>query len=276
MDQALKQRLVGATILIALAVIFLPLLLDGENHNGQTTQAIEIPERPDVDFKTRRLPIGDHGQVREPHDDAVQTSAQPQSSSSPKPASDTKPETTALEKPPVTPVEKDPGGDWLVQVGSFGSLDNANRVSNDLHALGYSAMLEATGSSPESLVRVKIGPFGTEAAANEAAEGVSAAIAGINPRVITTAGATVAEPVTSIGWVVQLGIFFDPENAAKLSSKLAGQGFKVYTDTASGAKGIVYKVRTATQADRSAAEDLRDRIQASVNIAGMVKNLVED
>ena len=63
MDIALKQRLVGATILIALAVIFLPLLLDGDNHDGQSTQPIEIPERPDVNFQTRRLPVGDHGQT---------------------------------------------------------------------------------------------------------------------------------------------------------------------------------------------------------------------
>ena len=57
MDQALKQRLVGATILIALAVIFLPLLLDGEGADGQRTQPIEIPDRPEVEFQTRRLPI---------------------------------------------------------------------------------------------------------------------------------------------------------------------------------------------------------------------------
>ena len=46
MDIALKQRLVGASVLIALAVIVLPMLLGG-------------PQPAELDFETRRYPIGE-------------------------------------------------------------------------------------------------------------------------------------------------------------------------------------------------------------------------
>lgn len=61
MDKALKQRLVGATVLIALAVIVLPMLLSGPPSNGTPqSQKIELPPRPDeVAFETRRFPLGE-------------------------------------------------------------------------------------------------------------------------------------------------------------------------------------------------------------------------
>lgn len=62
MDKALKQRLVGATVLIALAVIVLPMLLSGPQRGTgtQQPQSIELPPRPDeVTFETRRFPLGE-------------------------------------------------------------------------------------------------------------------------------------------------------------------------------------------------------------------------
>ena len=47
MDKALKQRLVGATVLIILAVIVLPMLLSGRSETlKQETRQIEMPDQP--------------------------------------------------------------------------------------------------------------------------------------------------------------------------------------------------------------------------------------
>ncbi len=60
MDKALKQRLVGASVLVALAVLTLPMLLDGPSESRQDSRPIEIPPRPaEVDISTRRFPIGE-------------------------------------------------------------------------------------------------------------------------------------------------------------------------------------------------------------------------
>jgi cell division septation protein DedD len=60
MDKALKQRLVGASVLIILAVIVLPMLLSGRSETlKQESRQIELPAKPDeLSFETRRFPVG--------------------------------------------------------------------------------------------------------------------------------------------------------------------------------------------------------------------------
>jgi DedD protein len=60
MDKALKQRLVGASILIILAVIILPMLLSGRSDTlKQESRLIELPPKPEeLSIETRRFPVG--------------------------------------------------------------------------------------------------------------------------------------------------------------------------------------------------------------------------
>ena len=60
MDKALKQRLVGASVLIILAVIVLPMLLSGRSDTRtQESRQIELPPKPEeISFETRRFPVG--------------------------------------------------------------------------------------------------------------------------------------------------------------------------------------------------------------------------
>src|ERR1700752_999908 len=58
MDLSLKQRLLGAVVLIALAVIFIPMLLSGPAPQ-QTSETVNlaIPPAPDREFQNRVLPV---------------------------------------------------------------------------------------------------------------------------------------------------------------------------------------------------------------------------
>ena len=60
MDIALKQRLVGASVLIILAVIVLPMLLSGRSDTlKQESRQIELPPKPEeLSIETRRFPVG--------------------------------------------------------------------------------------------------------------------------------------------------------------------------------------------------------------------------
>ena len=99
MDIALKQRLVGASVLIALAVVVLPMLLGGRPESDvQETQTIELPPQPsELDFQTRRYPIGETPSVPQnaseqaPSGAAAATLPQPQRS----PEAPPRPETGA-------------------------------------------------------------------------------------------------------------------------------------------------------------------------------------
>lgn len=58
MDQELKQRMIGAAVIIALAVIFVPMLFDGdieEKHNKNIS--INIPEEPDNNLEVKKFSI---------------------------------------------------------------------------------------------------------------------------------------------------------------------------------------------------------------------------
>ncbi|GAB4175068.1 MAG: hypothetical protein Kow0020_10650 [Wenzhouxiangellaceae bacterium] len=58
MDKELKRRLIGASILIALAVIFVPMLLVGPSDpDAGHQEPVEIPAMPDEAREVRRIPL---------------------------------------------------------------------------------------------------------------------------------------------------------------------------------------------------------------------------
>lgn len=58
MDSGLKQRLIGAAVLIALAVIFLPMLVQGPApDSGVSDLSLQVPAAPAGDYVTRDLPL---------------------------------------------------------------------------------------------------------------------------------------------------------------------------------------------------------------------------
>ena len=59
MDTKLKQRLIGGAVLIALAVIFLPMLVHGPApDSGVGDVSTRVPDAPAGKFETRELPLG--------------------------------------------------------------------------------------------------------------------------------------------------------------------------------------------------------------------------
>lgn len=61
MDPTLQKRLIGASVLIVLAIIFVPMLLDGSEQPGTETLPLVIPEPPERDFETRVVPLDTTG-----------------------------------------------------------------------------------------------------------------------------------------------------------------------------------------------------------------------
>ena len=58
MDTALKQRLIGAVVLVALAVIFLPMLIKGPApDSGVSDVPLAVPTSPEGGFETRELTL---------------------------------------------------------------------------------------------------------------------------------------------------------------------------------------------------------------------------
>jgi DedD protein len=311
MDKALKQRLVGASVLIAMAVVVLPMLLSGRPEGGtQETRKIELPsEPPELSFETRRYPIGEQTPQGQGEDSDNETAGQPTQLPAPRntvrepgPAD----ENQAASGSQLEPVEvsggddqsvparvpgQQPGPDmaepvpvigrsaassgrYIVQVASFGAVDNANRLSAVLSESGYSVMTDSVKSEVGTLHRVRVGPFDTEAEANQAAATVEARISGVKPRVMDLQPEQTA-PVTApadplVRWVVQVGSFSAEANAGNLVSTLRQKGLSAYQETVNSSGSEIYRVRIGPFLDREEAMRTERRIRESMSLTGVV------
>lgn len=123
MDRSLKQRLTGATVLIILGVIFIPMLLDGPPTDGYQEIDVPIPDPLDREFETRLLPVNQTADERATPDnpdrpvprrddlgEVVETRLMPMN---PDPAADT--ESSSTVRDPVPTVNSTTAADEVSQ-----------------------------------------------------------------------------------------------------------------------------------------------------------------
>ena len=124
MDDGLKKRLIGATVLASLVVIFVPMLLEHEPVLEQDIDKSNIPPRPGGEFNSRIIPQRSEPPPVPP---TKTWSAEPEVAASPEtPAATTKPEPA---EPAEKPVQTREGlSAWVVQVGSFSQRENAAKL----------------------------------------------------------------------------------------------------------------------------------------------------
>ncbi len=167
MNEQVKQRLVGAVVLVSLAVIFIPMLLDGGDDSSMSRYGSNIPPKPDFDFEPLEIPLQSIEPVAvdrprvidkpepaeaEPPKPAVTKPVQSKPVEAPKTVT-TKP-TTSTAKPAATgdPVT------WVVQVGSFSQSDNALALRDKLRKNGFTAFVEKYRDKGKTSYRVRVGP----------------------------------------------------------------------------------------------------------------------
>lgn len=161
MNEQLKKRLVGAIVLVALAVIFLPMLLDGSKRSGIPMFGSNVPPRPDYQTQTLDIPLEVPAAEEGEEQTRVIDSPPPAEPAPDKPA---KPAASAPPKPapkPTPPVTTPPSGEhaWAVQVGSFSRSDNALALRDKLRGRDYPAFVEEVVVGSDKTYRVRIGPL---------------------------------------------------------------------------------------------------------------------
>ncbi len=146
----MKRRLVGATVLISLAIIFLPMILEHEPLMVDRGEMTPIPKAPDEKFKSSLI----RDELPKENPQAVSKEASPAA-----------PEVVAQEpapapKPVEKPVQAKPGlSSWVIQVGSFSKQENAKKLVERLRKGGLDTMdLQPATVNGIQLYRVKVGP----------------------------------------------------------------------------------------------------------------------
>lgn len=201
MDQSLKARLVGAAVLVILAVILVPELLSGRRDVVETTASGKAQ-----DSRTFTIELGGAGNPRaeqlpsEPVPAATAATATPGAESADRGgAGGTLPESpAAAAAPPAAspaaspssreetrteahgslptgtapaPTSSEPVGapGWLVQVGAFSNADAARKLVKDLEADGMAALISPVSRGGRTLHRVRVGPVADRAEAQRLA-----------------------------------------------------------------------------------------------------------
>lgn len=202
MQPALKTRLIGAAVLIALVVIVAPLFFPSEPSTqvGSRNISLAIPAAPDQALQTRTLsvapppastaPANEHlarvdipsrvPAAVEPVAPAQPATSEPQGK--PETSSPTKPDKSqpkpAVSQPPPAakpaPAKKpaEPGraahARYVVSLGTYTHKASAEHLMTKARAMGYAVEISGTEIGGKPAARVEVGPFATRAAGEAA------------------------------------------------------------------------------------------------------------
>ena len=170
MDSSLKQRLVGAAVLVALAVIFLPMLVKGPApDSGVSDVSLEIPAEPKGDAAIRTVDLPLTPPAGMPKGGVVGMPAGA-------PEADSAADTGAFSMVAA--------GDYVVSFGSYATKADADQVIAALRSAGLPAFSEATKVNGRDAQRVRIGPFADRAVAESARLASGKVNAGVDAKVV--------------------------------------------------------------------------------------------
>lgn len=302
MEPALKTRLLGAAVLIALAIIFVPMFFSGSPQKAPDDQnvSLKIPDQPDAQLQTRTLSVGaESASVNDPNHvttvdvDAGKPAPSPQdvavAPSQPAPAASARQSATAApsnapasnEAPPAAPVAETPGaaanGAYALNLGTYGERANADKLIAAVSKQGFHAHGESTTYNGKPATRVVVGPFENRALA----EAERLTLKSLQPKVPIALMASASDqagdaPASAVpankagGWAVQLGAFGREGDADKMRDRLRELCFDGYVDSIPSGKGKLYRVRAGPVNQRARAEDLKTQVAAKMKISGII------
>lgn len=171
MEEGSKKRLVGAAIVVVLAVIFLPMLLEEPSYEPNDDTDFTIPPRPrfgpEPSLSEPSVPVA---REHEPPPVAYEPESAPIIAEPTPIIEDVEPEpipnrSTAARAEPEPEATRTPSlaappaqSGWIVQVASLKELERADSVKSDLIAKGFPAFIERAEVSGQTYYRVRVGP----------------------------------------------------------------------------------------------------------------------
>ncbi len=165
MEKALKERIVGAIVLVAVVVLVVPVFLDGPPAEGEIiSERVPLPGQSEQKIQTvvldrdrdQPVPARELNAARQSEEQAQVTEPTPVQS----PPQDSIVTTAAPEPENKVAVQAagSTTGMWAVQLGSFANKQNAEILAADLRKQGFAAFLSQLTTSSGQLHRVRIGP----------------------------------------------------------------------------------------------------------------------
>ena len=184
MEQGLKERLVGAAVIVILAVIFIPMLFDDTEDTEIVITETNIPPKPehmplppavdeqiipaDSNFSSRIIPVQEEPaevevEVEEPEQivQSVEESAAPAQTE--KAAASQSAQATGQKSVAAVSKSEESATNvglsaWVVQLGSFSGEKNAQELNQKLKKAGFRSFVEPLKQNNTTSYRVRVGP----------------------------------------------------------------------------------------------------------------------
>ena len=249
MDRRVKERLIGATILVALIVLIVPELLSGPKPAPVPPLAAGLPST------TRSVSVN-----------LATSKATPE----PQAPDATRLGTATQETPRAG--EARAAGSSASAAGASTASGTASQGSSTDASVSGASRAGASEGAPESSAAAgsSTGSAPTVATlkAQEPAAPLESAIS--SPRMAAENGGALEMGAAHRrrGWAVQLGSFVSKANAEKLLHQLPGGGF--YLVSSGSGPSLRYRVRMGPLADRGAAERAVTKLKAEGHPATIV------
>jgi DedD protein len=284
MNPELKNRLIGAAVVTALATIFLPMLFDDPVDNkGQSVSELSIPATPikSTETSANKLPTPATKTPTAPNDDAAvnetemvddadsEANAEPPVNDSPTNPAD------ATEDPPVAIAEEAPLDTGVVPEAKVPTnKKSAVKPVTVATAEDLTKPVKKSEANTPKLLPVAKPTKPVEVAATTklavkkpeppvaATKPIATKPAPTTTPIATKSALSTTPPVASTEkpakaelsrWVIHAGSFSQKENATTLMKSLREQGIPVTLETIPAAKGSMYRLKVGPELDKKKA-----------------------
>lgn len=164
-EDRLKQRLVGAVVLVALAVIFIPMLLSGGRNMEMPVFGSNVPDRSE---KIKNIQHLDIKEMQKTQTYPLNPRKIPIAQGLPEPKIIKEPAATLLETiTKASSADKEQKSQltetvWAVQVGIFKNRTNALALKEKLRKKEIHAFVERLINKDTATYRVRVGPIASK------------------------------------------------------------------------------------------------------------------
>jgi DedD protein len=159
--EAVKHRLIGAAVLVALGVIVWPVIFD-TSAVREISQRSEIPPAPELERfdivepeRPGMEPTPQYDELRRALPETAPTPAEPEQ---PPPEAERRPDERRVAETVARPDEQGLPVLWAVQLGVFSVIENAQELKKRAENAGYHAILQTVGGRGSKQYRVYVEP----------------------------------------------------------------------------------------------------------------------
>jgi DedD protein len=228
MDRALKERVIGAIALVAIAILVVPVFLDGPATEAEIiSEAVTLPGQNEQARKRQTIVL------ERDRDQPVPVSASRNTQA-------------------MTPAEKLAADDAARKAAA--AEEAAAKEAAAAEALAAQAKTDVAETGPP--------PAAKDASAAEkkpSAAKTTVAKADDAPAAKPAATGSAAESSTGM-WAVQLGSFSNEANAERLAADLRKNGYAAFLSQHKSSSGSLHRVRVGPQKDRESAEAVASKL----------------